>query len=51
MAKQQNGKKGCRKMGRTKRKAEGRVKPLSQFVRNKITAEAYFKLTGQRARG
>ena len=36
-----------KKKGRSKRKAEGRVKPLSQFVRGKITAENYFSQTGQ----
>jgi len=43
-----NGGKGNRKAGRTKRKNEGRTKPLSQFVRGIISAETYFKLTGKK---
>lgn len=48
MAKKQGQKvKGCRKCGRGKKKQDGRVKPLSAFVRGKITAAEYFKLTNQ----
>lgn len=43
---QSKGKKG-RKHGRSKRKAEGKMKPLSLFIRNKITASAYFAQTNQ----
>jgi hypothetical protein len=39
---------GCKKEGRAKKKREARTKPLSQFVRGIISAEVYFKLTGQR---
>lgn len=38
---------GCKKDGRAKRKREARIKPLSKFVRGVISAEVYFKLTGQ----
>lgn len=47
MANASNRVKGVKKAGRSKRKSEGRVKPLSQFVRGKITAENYFSQTGQ----
>lgn len=40
-------KKGKGKRGREKRKKERRGSPISLYVRNKITAEAYFKATGQ----
>jgi len=36
---------GCRTAGRSKKKREARVKPLSMFVRDKISAEVYFKQT------
>lgn len=36
---------GCKKAGRTKRKALRSGSPLSLFVRDKITGEAYFKQT------
>jgi hypothetical protein len=39
-----------RKIGRSKRKAEGRGKPLSLFVRNKISAEEYFKKSNQHSK-
>lgn len=39
-----------RKFGRTERKDRNRAKPLSLFVRNKITAEQYFVMTGQKMR-
>lgn len=39
--------KGCRKCGRIKRKNEGKSSSISLFVRNKISAEQYFKDTGQ----
>lgn len=42
--KAKGGKKG-RKVGRSKRKGDGRQKPLSRFVRGVISAETYFKLT------
>lgn len=34
-----------RKHGRSKRKRDARMKPLSRFVRGMISAETYFKLT------
>jgi hypothetical protein len=40
--------KGCKKCGRSKRKNKDGVTSL--FVRNKITAEQYFKTTNQKAR-
>jgi len=40
------GKKGNKKYGREKRKKANRGNPISQFVRNKITAEVYFKAVG-----
>lgn len=39
--------KGCRKCGRSKKKQDGRTKPLSAFVRSRISADEYFKLTNQ----
>jgi len=41
---------GCKTAGRSKRKQANRSKPISRYVRGKITAEKYFKLTGQKAR-
>lgn len=39
---------GCtRKCGRAERKAKSRTKPLSLYVRGIISAESYFKQTGQ----
>ena len=38
---------GCKKSGRTERKRKNRGNPISLFVRGKITAENYFKLTNQ----
>lgn len=37
-----------RKKGRAKRKREGRLKPLSRFVRGVISAEEYFRQTKQK---
>lgn len=37
-----------KKKGRAKRKREGRLKPLSRFVRGVISAEEYFRLTKQK---
>lgn len=37
--------KGCKKCGRSKKK--GRDVALSSFVRGRITAQEYFKLTNQ----
>ena len=34
---------GCKKAGRTHRKRMNRGKPLSQYVRGVISAEAYWK--------
>lgn len=49
MAKTQTQKvKGCKKCGRSKRKDSNSA--LSLFVRNKITAENYFKVTNQKVR-
>jgi hypothetical protein len=47
MKKKNEGKRrgGMRKHGRTKRKAEARGKPLSQYVRGYITFEKYWKMT------
>lgn len=42
--------KGCRKCGRSKRKAAGTTTPIALFVRGKMTAENYFKATGQKAK-
>lgn len=39
---------GERKKGRSKRKRENRGKPLSLYVRGKITFEQYWKLIGGR---
>ena len=36
---------GCRKANRTKRKREGKLKPLSKFVKGEISAEEYFRQT------
>jgi len=41
------GAKGSRKLGRGKKKAEGKTRPLSLFVRGKISAHKYWELTGQ----
>lgn len=43
--KSQKKKGGQRKIGRTARKALRRGSPLSLFVRDKISGEAYFKLS------
>jgi len=42
--------KGCRKCGRQKRKDAGRGGATSLFVRGKISAADYFRMTGQRAK-
>jgi hypothetical protein len=39
--------KSQRKFSRGKRKAAGRITPISAYVRNKISAAEYFKLTNQ----
>jgi hypothetical protein len=41
---------GCKKEGRAKKKREARKLPLSRFVRGIISAEVYFKLTGQKTK-
>lgn len=41
-------KKGKGKRGREKRKRDRRGSPISLYVKDKITAEAYFKATNQR---
>jgi len=38
---------GCRKSGRSERKKKNKGNPISLYVRGKITAENYFKLTNQ----
>ena len=46
MAKQlQQKTKGCKAAGRSARKRANRMKPLSRYVRGKISAETYFRLT------
>ena len=39
--------KGAKKYARSKKKEAGRNTPISHFVRNKISAEVYFKQTNQ----
>lgn len=39
--------KGSRKHGRNKKKAAGKMNPISWFIRGKITAETYFNQTNQ----
>lgn len=39
---------GCKTAGRSLRKQKARLLPLSKFVRGTISAEEYFKLTGQK---
>ena len=43
----QSGGKGSKKIGRSKKKAEGRNHPISLFIRGKMSAKAYFEATGQ----
>lgn len=43
MAKIKTGGKGAKKYGRSKRKEASKGNPISLFVRNKISAEVYFK--------
>ena len=40
--------KGIKKLTRGKRKRDRKSKPLSLFIRGKITGETYFKLTKQK---
>lgn len=42
--------KGNKKLTRGKRKKDRKTKPLSLFIRGKITGETYFKLTNQKVR-
>jgi hypothetical protein len=42
--------KGCRKCGRSKKKDAGKSSFLSLLVRNKISAEEYFRKTNQKAK-
>lgn len=42
-----NRKRGSKKHARCKKKAAGRLSPLSAFVRGKISAEQYFYQTNQ----
>jgi len=45
------GGKGNKKYGREKkRKAEGRTRPISLFVRGKISAKTYWEMTGMSVR-
>ena len=41
----------CKTAGRAKRKREGHNKPLSLYVRGKISAERYFKATATKRKG
>lgn len=41
---------GGRKIGRQKRKALARSNAISKFIRNVISAEEYFKVSGQKGR-
>ena len=41
---------GLKKGNRAKKKAEGRTHPISLYVRGKIDAAAYFKMTNQNVR-
>ncbi len=41
---------GCSKAGRAKKRQEAKLQPLSKFVRGVISAEEYFKLTGQKTK-
>jgi hypothetical protein len=51
MAKIKAGGKGQRKYGRSKRKDAAKGNPISLFVRNKISAEVYFKLVNHPKKG
>lgn len=42
--------KGCKKCGRSKRKAAAKGSALSQFVRGKISGKDYFAATNQKVR-
>lgn len=42
--------KGCRKCDRTVKKQAAIGTPISQYVRNKISAKDYFSLTNQKVR-
>jgi len=42
--------KGCKKCGRNLRKEEHIGNTISLYVRNKITAEQYFKTTNQKVK-
>lgn len=49
MAKREGEKvKGCKKCGRTKKKHARFGSAISSFVRNKISAEEYFRQTNQK---
>lgn len=41
---------GCKKEGRSQKKKAARNLPFSRFVRGVISAETYFKLTGQKTK-
>jgi hypothetical protein len=47
---QQKAKAKGKKIGRSKKKIDGRGKPLSLFVRNRISAADYFRLTDQKVK-
>ena len=49
--KAKTGGKGQRKYGRSKRKDAAKGNPMSLFVRNKISAEVYFKLINHSQKG
>ena len=36
---------GCKKAGRSERKRNARMRPLSRYVRGAISFETYYKLT------
>ena len=42
--------KGIKKLSRGKHRKDRKTKPLSLFIRGKITGETYFKLTKQKVR-
>lgn len=49
-ASKKKGRNGTKKYNRGQRKVTGRGSAISKFVRGKITADEYFKVTGQKAR-
>jgi len=45
---QQKAKAKGRKIGRSQKKIKGRGNPIALYIRGKISAEEYFRLTGQK---